>query len=263
MLTCSKEAQRLQERFDRGGRSESNDHVSDRDNRELIKQNNYAREVLENEERQAREIEQALEEARGLSAQWESQDAIMEQNITSLQEAWRMEDTQLEEQANFAKEAMRAEEARMAAIRRDMAAAQATHSQWEQEARELLEQNQRLAEQLERAEQAERQRIAAEKAEAEKQARIQRERLAREEAERLRRNEQLRREREEAERRARQADCVSCMETGEKANMCILTCKHAYCGECITGMWFLLFCEPRMLTLKRSFQLGKSIPQAF
>lgn len=241
MITFSKEAQRLQERFNRGGRSESDDHGSDRGNGELIQQAKYAREVLENEERRAQEIGQALTEARDLSAQWESQDATIEHDISLLQETWRREAIQLGEQVNFANETMRAEEERMAAIKRDMAAAQAIHNQWEQETRELLEQNQRLAEEMERAEEAERQRLVAEKAEAEDQARIQRERFAREESERVRRNEQLRREREEAERRARQADCVSCMETGEKANMCMLPCKHAYCGECIRGLLLSYF----------------------
>jgi hypothetical protein len=30
-------------------------------------------------------------------------------------------------------------------------------------------------------------------------------------------------------------ECVSCMEPGDKARMAVLPCKHAYCGDCLSG----------------------------
>jgi hypothetical protein len=52
-------------------------------------------------------------------------------------------------------------------------------------------------------------------------------------AEKARKEEEARRAAIEAERRARQADCTVCAEAVDKSDMAILSCKHAYCGDCI------------------------------
>ncbi|CZR59200.1 uncharacterized protein PAC_09092 [Phialocephala subalpina] len=42
-------------------------------------------------------------------------------------------------------------------------------------------------------------------------------------------------EKKPKESKSKQVDCVSCMEPGNKKEMAVLPCDHAYCSECITG----------------------------
>lgn len=52
-------------------------------------------------------------------------------------------------------------------------------------------------------------------------------------AERARMEKEAQQRAIEAERQARQAECIVCSETAEKADMAILSCNHVYCGGCI------------------------------
>lgn len=120
---------------------------------------------------------------------------------------WEQEDWWFAEQVAFAETVRRDAKANFNAIQRDQAADWAAQSRWEQEAREKeeevkagIEEVKILAEELERQEEAERQRLAT-----------------------------------EAERRERQANCLICTDLSDKANMCLLSCEHYYCGNCITG----------------------------
>ena len=53
-------------------------------------------------------------------------------------------------------------------------------------------------------------------------------------AEKAKKEEEARRAAVEAERRSRQAECTVCTESYDKSEMAMLSCKHAYCGACIT-----------------------------
>ncbi|KAE8448990.1 hypothetical protein EG329_008578 [Mollisiaceae sp. DMI_Dod_QoI] len=178
-----------------------------------------------------------MEAAKELAREWEAQDGIDEQNLKSLEEKWAQEDRRLEEQAAFADAMRRDEEARDEAIRRDQAAAMAAQDQWEQEAREAEDSTRMLMEQMEREEEEEMERLRA----AVEQAKALAEELERQEEEERQR---LVAEAAEAERRERQADCVVCMETSDKVDMCLLSCEHYYCDECIVGR-FLSFASHR------------------
>jgi len=203
-------AQRLQTEFDN----------------ELQQQETYAHQIYQTDQQLAADLEHDLAEARSLASQWEAQDEYTQQDIKHWQEKWQHEDQQVAAQADFAKEVLRAEQEREESIRRDMAAATAVQMQWEAEALELERQVRRAAEEAERREEEERRRLAAEMAERERRAQIERARIAREEAER----------RAKEERRRKMAECVSCMEEGERKEMCVLSCGHGYCGGCVTGL---------------------------
>lgn len=202
-------AQRLQAEFDN----------------ELQQQETYARQIYQTEQQLTADLEHDLAEAHRLASQWEAQDESTQEDIKYWQEKWQQEDQQVAAQADFAKEVLRGEQEREESIRRDMAAAMAAQTQWEAEALELEQQARRAAEEAERREEEERRRLAAEMAERERRAQVERERIAREEAER----------RAEEERRRKMAECVSCMEEGERTEMCVLDCGHGYCGSCVAG----------------------------
>jgi hypothetical protein len=117
-------------------------------------------------------------------------------------------------QAEFAKRLLRDDEEREEVIKRDIEAATTAQAQWEADAIELEQQVRRAVEDAERREEEERRREAEEM-----------ERRARDEAAR----------KAEEERRMRVAECVSCMEEGERKEMCELGCGHGYCGSCVVG----------------------------
>jgi DNA repair exonuclease SbcCD ATPase subunit len=236
-------AQRLQTEFDN----------------ELQQQETYAHQIYQSDQQLAADLEHDLAEARSLASQWEAQDEYTQQDIKYWQEKWQHEDQQVAAQADFAKEVLRAEQEREESIRRDMAAATAVQMQWEAEALELERQVRRAAEEAERREEEERRRLAAEMAERERRAQIERARVAREEAER----------RAKEERRRKMAECVSCMEEGERKEMCVLSCGHGYCGGCVTGLSSSISCPYSQACTKqadewkyRSNQINNQISDA-
>jgi hypothetical protein len=241
---------------------------------QLLRQAKHAQEVFEADRRKAQEYNQAIQDVRDINHQWAYQDTLMARSTATLRASWEREQSLLDDQAAFATKASQEEDEWDAIFQRDMAAARAARRQ-EEEENAARERNQRFAEEIQREEEEEERRIATEIAEAEKREREREEHVRRVEAERVRREEaewqraeqsqrrriaaeavraerqareraqlarraqeerqRLEQERQEAERRARQAPCASCMELGEKPNMCVLACQHAYCGECISG----------------------------
>ncbi|KAN0122125.1 hypothetical protein V8E51_000451, partial [Hyaloscypha variabilis] len=172
---------------------------------EQQEQESYARQVQRAEQDQFSYIDGDMAEARRLQSEWEAQDASAQQDVQYWQTMWQQEDQQMAAQAEFARGLLREEEDRAEGIKKDVAAALAAQTQWEADAIELQKQVKRAAEEADRREAEER------------------ERLEREEAAR----------RAEEERRAKMAECVSCMEEGERKDMLVLGCTHAYCGGCI------------------------------
>lgn len=228
-------------------------------------------EQAEFEARRAARLEVETEEAIRLAVEWDNEDS----HIAALQQEWDEQERRHE---------------------RNLAAAQAVQTQWEQEFQEQQEQSRQASQEEERSERESTRRRATEAADAQRKSKLDKERAARKQAEkkveletqRLQRQqadkkarldrdnrvneeaakkiqleaqkkEKVRisdakkarelaeeekqrvsdakkaRELAEKEKKARQADCVSCMETMEKAKMCSLSCKHAYCGDCIGG----------------------------
>ena len=199
-------------------------------------QDGYTRQMEQEERIRVLDIDAEMEAARRLASEWEAQDGIYEQGLMYLRGKWEKEDRMLEAQVSFADSLRRSEEARDEAIRRDRAAAMAAQHQWEEEVRESEDSARRLVEEIKREEEEEEEERERMRAAAEAAKRIAEE-LERQEEEELQR---LAAEAAEAERRERQADCVVCMEPSDKVNMCLLSCEHYYCGECIVGAFFFL-----------------------
>ncbi|KAM3080906.1 hypothetical protein ACMFMG_004867 [Clarireedia jacksonii] len=178
----------------------------------------FAQEISKADARRTARLEREMDEAQRMALEWETEDT------------------------------------RLNSLDRDMAAAQAAQDQWEREVQEQREQAKQLADAEEkRVSDARKKAVEVERKakldreKAARKARLEKERKANEEAARKIQLEQQKKEKQrladakrakelaEKEKKAAKADCASCMEAGEKANMCMLPCKHAYCGECITG----------------------------
>lgn len=183
---------------------------------ELQIQESYARQVQHAEQQHSSHYDQDLAEARRLKSEWEAQDASAQQEVSYWQAMWQQEDQQMAAQVEFARGLVKEEEVREEGIKRDVEAAKEAQAQWEADALELEKQVKRATEEAERREAEQRRREA--------------------EAEAARRAEE--------ERRARMADCVSCMEEGEKKDMCMLGCEHGYCGGCVAGSYYFPYLIP-------------------
>ncbi|KAF7875001.1 hypothetical protein EAF04_002173 [Stromatinia cepivora] len=208
--------------------------------RELEEQENFARALLQRDEERATLLEKDLAAAQAAQAQWEQE---------------------IQEQEEQTRRAAEDEERREREVRRRRAATEAAEAA-EAERKARLEKERAARKESEKKVRLETERL--QRQQVEKQTKLEREQRANEEAAKkiqleAQRKEKLRvadakrareiadkekqrdadakkaRELAEKEKKARQADCVSCLETGERANMCVLSCKHAYCGECIAG----------------------------
>jgi hypothetical protein len=133
------------------------------------------------------------------------------------------------------------EEWELAAIARETAAMRAEERKRreEVEAKRVAEQERRARIERERQwaeEIKQRNAEAKRKSEAEEAERRQRE--AEEFQRRQREAEEARRWQRDREKRKRTIiiDCLACMEPGEREDMAVLPCRHAYCGGCIKGM---------------------------
>ncbi|ESZ96061.1 hypothetical protein SBOR_3538 [Sclerotinia borealis F-4128] len=205
--------------------------------RRLGEQEDFARILLRRDEERATSLEGDLAAAQAAQAQWEQE---------------------VQEQENQARRATKDEERREGEARKRRATAEAA----EAEQKSKLEKERAARKEAEKKVRVETERL--QRQQAEKKAKLDREQRANEEAAKkiqleARKKEKLRvedaknaremaekekqrvtdakkaRELLEKEKKARQADCVSCMEAGEKAKMCVLSCEHAYCEECIGG----------------------------
>lgn len=205
--------------------------------RRLGEQEEFARILLRRDEERATSLERDLATAQAVQAQWEQE---------------------LQEQQDQMRRVTEDDERREREARRRRAAAEAA----ETERKTKLEKERATRKEVERKVRLETERLQRQQAEI--KAKLDREQRANEEAAKkiqleAQKKERLRvadakkarelaekekqrvadakkaRELAEKEKKARQADCVSCMEAGEKARMCVLPCKHAYCGECIGG----------------------------
>lgn len=258
------EAQRLQAQLEeedaRNGLGRFRDRVDIEDGT-VEEQARYARE-------HAARLEREMVLARRLAAEWQDEDNLSQQNVTRMQRQWEEQDRSLVQQEDFAKSLdrdMAAAEAAQIQWEREL-------REQEVQARKVTAVERRREEDTRRAAAAEiaeaerRARLEKERAarkEAERNMRLETSRLQRQEVERKARQDRARKANEEAARRiqqesqrkdkqraadakrardlverekkAKQAECASCMEAGEKANMCLLPCKHAYCGECTSG----------------------------
>ncbi|RDW71672.1 hypothetical protein BP5796_07706 [Coleophoma crateriformis] len=209
----------------------------EREDAELREQAELAKMTLKAEEERTARINAVIRAAQEASSSWAEE-----------------EKAGFVQQEEFAREVSQAEEERAQRIQNDILAAQREQSQWENEIREQEEEERRAAEERMKAAAAEAQRVAARIAEEEQRARIEQEKRERAEAEAAERRRQeeiatrnrqiqeetqrqelARRAKEENERRARQADCLACRDPGERSEMAILPCNHAYCGECIAA----------------------------
>jgi hypothetical protein len=187
----------------------------------------YANRIHTMETKQANEKDRSLAQAKRLAEQWA-----------------REEEARLRQQ-KCAEELERQEREKQEKVKRDREAtlkAQKEQERWELEAiaRETAAMR---AEERQRREEAEARRLA----EQERRARIERERRLAEEIKQRNQalaEERRRRDAEEAQRRRRerekqekmvQIDCLACMEPGDRKDMVVLSCRHAYCGECIKG----------------------------
>lgn len=203
-------AWKMQAQFDEETAQQSNTYQ---------KEAKCAREV---EEEEGKKFNVDTVVARRLARDWETQDETHVQNLQKIQAYSAQEDSK------YADKSRRDEKERNEAFLRDQAAARAAQDQWEQEQRDIVEDAVKLREQAEREEQEEMERKRVELELAKRLA----EELARQEEEELQR---VIAELEEAERRERQADCVVCMEPSDKSGMCLLSCDHYYCEDCIVG----------------------------
>ncbi|PQE16746.1 IBR finger domain protein [Rutstroemia sp. NJR-2017a BBW] len=229
------------------GRFESEDDTTE-------EQVAVAQEISQADARRAARLEREMEEAQRIALEWETEDTRRQQRAINMQREWEEKDRRILKQEAFAKRLSKREEARLNSLDRDMAAAQAAQAQWEREVQEQREQAKRLATaEQKRVSDARKKAVEVEqkakidKEKAARKAKLEKERKANEEAARKIQLEQQKKEKQrladakrakelaEKEKKAAKADCASCMEAGEKANMCMLPCKHAYCGECIAG----------------------------
>ncbi|RDW77539.1 hypothetical protein BP6252_05592 [Coleophoma cylindrospora] len=194
---------------------------------QLKQQEDFAKDLLRAEEEQA---------ARAKA------DILAAQDVARV---WEEEKQRFAQQEDFAREVFRVEEEKTSKIHNDILAAQRAQVEWERETREQAEQEQREAARIAKEEKNARiEKEEKEKAEAaaaemrrRKEVEIRNQQILAEKKKREQENIanelRRRREREESERRARQADCVSCMETKERSDMAVLAYGHAYCGECV------------------------------
>jgi hypothetical protein len=215
-----------------------------------------AQEISHRDARRAARLEREMEEAQRIALEWETQDTRGQQRAIKMQREWEAKDRKILQQEAFAQRLSKREEARLNSLDRDMAAAQAAQAQWEREVQEQREQAKRLATaEQKRVSDARKKAVEVEqkakldKEKAARKAKLEKERKANEEAARKIQLEQQKKEKQriadakrakelaEKEKKAAKADCASCMEAGEKTNMCMLPCKHAYCGECIAGKY--------------------------
>jgi hypothetical protein len=193
----------------------------------------------------------------------------------------REDEARLIRQKKYAEELARQERERQERIQMDREAAQ--KAQKEQEEWELAaiarETAAMRAEERKRREEAEAKRIA----EQERRSRIEREKRWADEIKQRNAEEKRKREAEEARRRQRGAeetqrrqrerekrestiriDCLACLDPGERKDMVILPCRHAYCGGCIKGSSH----DPRYIRVKtnlnhRSLQVSLQISYTF
>jgi hypothetical protein len=174
----------------------------------------YARQVWEEEERKAVEMEQALAEARRFSEEWDRQYGLEDESLAQaaafqktwaeeerltgesvkkareIEEQWLAEDSKIEEQTKFAQGLQQVDEERMERIRRDLDMAKAEQTRWENDIRAEGEKARQEADELRRQEEEARRREAERIAEDERRARRQREDMERlEEAKRQRQRE--------------------------------------------------------------------------
>ncbi|APA08078.1 hypothetical protein SS1G_00267 [Sclerotinia sclerotiorum 1980 UF-70] len=220
--------------------------------RELEEQENFARELLRRDEERAALLEEDLAAAQAAQAQWEQE--IQEQEEQARRAAEDEERRATEDEERRAREAMRRRasengERRASEVgrrRAAAAAARATEAEW----KARMEKETAARKESEKKVRLETERLQLQQVE--EQAKLVREQQAKEAEKKIqseaRRKEKLRNtgankasEPAEKEEKAKQADCVSCLETGERANMCVLSCKHAYCGECIAAAFRTAF----------------------
>jgi hypothetical protein len=194
----------------------------------------YAQRLEKEERRRKEELDRQFAEARRLADEWT-----------------REETARLQAQARLAERLEREEREAAERIRRNREAARRAQEQWEAAAI-ARETEVMRAEERRRRDEIEERRVGDEQ----RRLRIERERgWAQEISERnrliveeKRRREQqniaegLRRQAQANNKRRdagppKQVDCVSCMEPGDERDMAVIPCDHAYCGECIKGMY--------------------------
>jgi hypothetical protein len=170
-----------------------------------------------------------------------------------LADEWTREETaRLQAQARLAERLEREEREAAERIRRNRGAARRAQAQWEaaaiaRETEAIRAEERRRRDEIEErrvGDEQRRLRIGRERGWAqeisERNRLIAEEKRRREQqniAEGLRRQAQANNKRRDAEP-PKQVDCVSCMEPGDERDMAVLPCDHAYCGECIKGMYY-------------------------
>lgn len=206
-----------------------------KDEARLLRQKKYAEE-LRQQDRERREREAALK----TQQEWDKWELAAIARETA---AMRAEERKRREEA----EAKRvAEQERRSRIERE--------KQWA----EVIKQRNAEAKRKREAEEAQLRQREAEEAE-------RRRRDAEEAQRRQREAEETQRRQREREKRKRTIiiDCLACMEPGEREDMAVLPCRHAYCGDCIKGMSpdsKSRKPEQPKLTSSRCFQISVQIP---
>jgi hypothetical protein len=195
----------------------------------------YAKRLEKEEQRRKEELDRQFAEARRLADEWT-----------------REETARLQAQARLAERLEREEREAAERIRRNRGAARRAQAQWEaaaiaRETEAIRAEERRRRDEIEErrvGDEQRRLRIGRERGWAqeisERNRLIAEEKRRREQqniAEGLRRQAQANNKRRDAEP-PKQVDCVSCMEPGDERDMAVLPCDHAYCGECIKGMYY-------------------------
>ncbi|KAF8865870.1 hypothetical protein BDZ45DRAFT_579817 [Acephala macrosclerotiorum] len=209
----------------------------------------YAKKIEAEEKRRKEQVERSYSEARRLADRMA-----------------REEQARLQKQEQYARALERQEREWADRIRRDREAAEKTQARWVMETTaQEAEANKKSKDQRRRREQEEEERKAESErrhkrheerkpsADSEKKVRFGRERSSiekikrrspsvseekrRKEAQSIAEDQKRQKEVEKKakESKSKRADCVSCMEPGNKKEMAVLPCEHAYCSECITG----------------------------
>ncbi|KAE8451919.1 hypothetical protein EG329_002760 [Mollisiaceae sp. DMI_Dod_QoI] len=192
----------------------------------------YAKKIEAEEKRRKEQVERSYAEARRLADRMA-----------------RQEKARLQQQERYARDLERKEWERAERIRLDREAAEKSQARWLMETTAREAEAKKRLEDRKRREHDEGKRIA----DNEKKVRFGRERSSNERikrrspsvsdekrrreaqtvAEDHRRHKEV--EKKDKVSKPKKVDCVSCMEPGNKKEMAILPCNHAYCGECITG----------------------------
>ncbi|KAM0158942.1 hypothetical protein ACHAQE_000712 [Botrytis cinerea] len=205
--------------------------------RRLGEQEDLARILLRRDEERAASLERDLAAAQAAQAQWEQEVHQQEEETRRVSE----DEEKRERQAKRRREAREAAEAeRKAELEKERAARKEAEKKVRLETERLQRQQVEKKAKLDREHRINEDAAKKIQVEAQKKEklRVADSKKARELAEKEKQrvaDAKKARELAEKEKKARQADCVSCMEVGEKVKMCVLSCKHAYCGECIAG----------------------------